>query len=471
MKRTSVVVIGGGITGLSAAYTLAGKSIDFLLIEQERRLGGTIRTERAEGFLLDAGPDAFLAQKPEAEALCREVGLGERVIPTIPAERAVYVLDRGRLHPLPEGMVLTVPTRVLPLATSSLFSVSGKLRMGLELLIPPRRDGQDESIASFIRRRLGRQALERLAEPLLAGIHSGEPERLSMDFLFPRFVQLEKKYGSLIRGMRKVAPPRNPKNNDEPPSVFLTLEGGLGELVEAVAAKLPAGSVREGEGVREVRREGGRYLLKLSSGEEVSASACIVAVPLRAAERLMENVSAELAALLAGIPTVSTAVAFLGFPRGEVRHPLAGYGVVVPRTEKRRILAATFVSSKFPNRAPSTHVLLRVFFGGARDPEVLALSDAALVDLARAELTAILGDLGDPSFSRVYRWQHGTPQIEVGHAGRLEAVEARLRELPGLQLAGNGLRGVGIPDCISDGRLQAEAAGRFLSSGATALQP
>ena len=461
MKSTTVAVVGGGITGLAAAHTLARQSVPFLLLERETRLGGTIRTERADGFLLDAGPDAFLAQKPEAVMLCRELGIEDRLIPTNPTARAVSVLDRNRLHPLPEGMVLTVPTRILPLAMSSLFSPWGKLRMACEPLIPPRRGGGDESIASFVTRRLGRQALERLAEPLLAGIHSGDPERLSMNALFPRFVELEEKYGSLIRGMRKMTPRRS---SGQSASVFLSLQGGLSELVEAVTAQLPEGSVRRGDGVHRVRWEGGLYVLRLASGEEVSASACILAVPLRVAERLVGELSSDLAALLGGIRTVSTAVVFLGFPREEVRHSLQGYGFVVPRTAKRRILAATFVSSKFPHRAPGSHVLLRVFLGGARDPEALALSDAALIDVARSELSGILGPLGTPSLTRVYRWEQSTPQVEVGHAKRLAAIEDRLGGWPGLELAGNGLRGVGIPDCISDGRRSAEAIREFLEA-------
>jgi protoporphyrinogen/coproporphyrinogen III oxidase len=462
VKQTSVVIVGGGITGLAAAHYLAQTSVPFLLVERETRLGGTIRTERADGFLLDAGPDAFLAQKPEGIGFCRDLGIGDRLIPTNPTARAVYVFDRDRLHPLPEGMVLTVPTRILPLAASGLFSPWGKLRMALEPLIPARRDGRDESIASFVTRRLGRQALERLAEPLLAGIHSGDPERLSMPGLFPRFVELERKYGSLIRGMRKMAPRRS---SGEPASVFLSLRGGLGELVEAVAATLPEGSVQRGGAIQSIRRGNDQYVLGLASGEEIFASACILAVPLRSAERIVRELSPDLASSLAGIRTVSTAVVFLGFPRGEVRHPLAGYGFVVPRTAGRRILAATFVSSKFPDRAPDSHVLLRAFLGGARDPEALSLPDADLIDLARRELEAILGPLGAHCLARVYRWEQGTPQVEVGHADRLAAVERRLAGLPGLQLAGNGLRGVGIPDCIADGRRSAEAAAELLDTG------
>ncbi|MGH9463841.1 MAG: protoporphyrinogen oxidase [Vicinamibacteria bacterium] len=466
MTHTSVVVVGGGIAGLAAAHTLAKRSIPFLLLEKNARLGGTIWTERANGFLLDAGPDAFLAQKPEAVTLCRELGLSDRLIPTNPTARAVSVLDRGRLHPLPEGMVLTVPTGILPLARSTLFSPLGKLRMAMEPFVPARADESDESITSFVSRRLGREALERLAEPLLAGIHSGDPDRLSMNALFPRFVQLEKNHGSLVRGMRKAR-----RSSGEPASIFLSLRGGLSELVEALVDRLPAGSIRRGDAVERVQRRKTGYGLQLASGEEVSASACVLAAPLRVNERLLHDLSADLATSLARIRTVSTAVVFLGFPRDQMPHALEGYGFVVPRTAGRRILAATFVSSKFAGRAPDAHVLLRVFLGGSRDPEVLQLSDADLVGLARDELTVILGPFGGHNLARAYRWEHATPQIEVGHADLLASIEVRLRDFPGLELAGNGLRGVGIPDCIADGSRAALAVAEILEAQAVTHRP
>jgi oxygen-dependent protoporphyrinogen oxidase len=462
--HTSVAVVGGGIAGLAAAHTLAKRSVPFLLLEKNARLGGTIRTERANGFLLDAGPDAFLAQKPEAVALCRELGLGDRLIPTNPTARAVSVLDRGRLHALPEGMVLTVPTRILPLARSTLFSPWGKLRMAMEPFVPARADQSDESITSFVSRRLGREALERLAEPLLAGIHSGDPDKLSMNALFPRFVQLEKKHGSLVRGMRKAAPHRS---SGEPASIFLSLQGGLSELVEALVGRLPAGSIRRGDAVVRVQRKKTGYGLELASGEELSASACILAAPLRVNERLLHELSTDLATRLARIPTVSTAVVFLGFPLDQMPRALEGYGFVVPRTAGRRILAATFVSSKFAGRAPEAHALLRVFFGGSRDPEVLELSDADLVGLARDELAGILGPFGSHTLARAYRWEEATPQMEVGHADLLVSIEAHLRDFPGLELAGNGMRGVGIPDCIADGSRAAAAVAELLEAQGT----
>jgi oxygen-dependent protoporphyrinogen oxidase len=468
VRETPVVIVGGGITGLSCAYTLAGRSIDFLLIEKQERLGGTIATERVDDFILDTGPDAFLIQKPDGLALCRELGLDDDLIPTNPEQRAVYVLFRGRLHPLPEGMVLTVPSRFLPLALSGLFSPLGKLRMGLELFIPARRDGQEESITSFVERRLGREVLDRLAEPLLAGIHSGDPDRLSMNELFPRFVGLEKKYGSLIRGIRKAKVPRG---SGAKKTLFMSLSGGLSVLVDALVDKLPRDAIVQGAGVERIRREGSGYVVETSAGEPISCRALALCLPAKAAGRLAEGLSADLSRTLTSQTSVSTAVVFLAFPREKVAHPLAGYGFVVPRTEGKRILAATFVSTKFPNRAPGSHVLLRGFLGGARDPEVLDLSDQQMVELVRRELSEILCDLPAPSLSRVCRWTDSTPQVELGHGERTARIDSLLSQIPGLQVSANGLRGVGIPDCIADGRRVGETLAAFIDgiSGTDAI--
>ncbi len=277
MKQTSVLIIGGGISGLACAYELGRGSVDFLLLEKQKRLGGTIRTEKVDDFILDTGPDAFLTQKPEAVGLCKELDLESRLIPTNPSKRNVFVLHRGALHPLPEGMVLTVPTRILPFVSSSLFSPLGKLRMGLELFVPARRDDGEESIGSFVERRLGRQALERLAEPLLAGIHSGTPDGLSMDQLFPRFVALEKKHGSLIRGMRKMRPRRGKGSSG---TMFMSLAGGMVEMVEALRERLPEESIVCGQKVCRLSRDGRQYRAETTSGEIFRADAVVLSMPL-----------------------------------------------------------------------------------------------------------------------------------------------------------------------------------------------
>lgn len=457
----TVAIVGGGISGLAAARALAKRSVPFQLFEASSRFGGVIRTERESGFVLDGGPDALLAQKPEAIALCRELGLGERLVPTSPTDRAVSVLHRGRLHPLPEGMMLAVPTRLAPFARSSLFSWPAKLRMGLDLVIPPRLDSGDESIASFLGRRFGRECVERLGEPLLAGIHSGDPERLSMRASFPRFLDLERRHGSLIRGLWAAGSAAHGK----PPSgsAFLSLRGGLGDLVEALVAALPADCVQRNRPVRTIDRHLDAFVLGFHNAASVKARSVILAAPPSKAAALLAPLAPEAARTLAAIPLVSTASVFLGYRREDVAHPLAGYGFVVPKREGLRTTALTFVSSKLPERAPEGHVLLRGFLGGARDPDVLdGRDDAALAGIVRDEMAALLGLRGAPVLTRVFRWPATTPQLEVGHLERIAEVERQLASVPGLYLSGAGIRVTGIPDCIADATRAAEAAAQFV---------
>jgi oxygen-dependent protoporphyrinogen oxidase len=451
-----VAIVGGGISGLAAAHVLARRGADFVLLEAAERFGGVIATERRDGFLLEGGPDSMLAQKPEGVALCRELGLAERLVPTNPVQRAVFVLRRGRLHPLPDGMMLAVPTRIWPFLRSSLFSWPGKLRMGMDMVLPARRGRDDESIADFLRRRFGQEAVDRLGEPLLAGIHSGDPERLSIRATFPRFADLEVAHGSLVRGLWRAAA-RGPKPAS-PPAAFYSLAGGLGELVQALVARLPASSLRAGVLVSGLRREGAEFRLETAGGEAVSARRVIVAVPAPRAAPLLAPLLPEVAATLAAIPFASTATVLLGYRRGDVAHPLHGYGFVVPRTEGLRTTACSFSSTKFPGRAPDGCVLLRGFVGGVRDPGALALSDEDLVELVRRELAPLLGLAGTPLLARVFRWPAGTPQMEVGHLARVAELERRLEAVPGLSLTGSGLRGTGIPDAVADGARVAQAA-------------
>ena len=453
--RSDVAIVGGGIAGLSAAYALAKNGVSFLLLEAAQRFGGVIRSETVNGFLLEAGPDSILAQKPEGIALCRELGLGERLVPTNPVERAVYVLHRGRLHPLPEGMSLAVPTRIAPFLRSGLFSWPGKLRIGLDLVIPARRGSDDESIASFLGRRFGREAVARLGEPLLAGIHAGDPERLSIRATFPRFADLEAGHGSLIRGLWAAPRPSGP-----PPAAFYSLRGGLGELVDALVARLPASSMMKGRAVRTLAREASGLRLGLEGGDAVRARSVILAAPAPRLASLLESLLPEAARTLAAIPFASSATLLLGYRRQDVAHPLSGYGLVVPRTEGLRCSACSFFSTKFPGRAPEGHVLLRVFLGGVRDPEVLALDDAALTHIVQEELRPVLGLRCAPVLARVYRWPGATPQMEVGHLERMAELERRLAEIPGLILTGAGIRVTGLPDTVAEGFRAAAAAQR-----------
>ncbi len=460
MKSTTVAVIGGGISGLAAAWTLHKRGVPYLLLEAGERFGGVVRTEREQGFVIEAGPDAMLAQKPEAIALCRELGLGERLVPTNPEKRAVYVLHRGRLHPLPEGMMLAVPTRILPFLRSGLFSWPGKLRMGLDVLLPGKDGDGDESIASFLRRRFGQEAVERLGEPLLAGIHAGDPERLSILATFPRFRELERKHGSLVRGLRRAKPPA-PAGGSPPPAGFYSLRGGLSELVETLVGHLDPGALCPRTRVGTIETSGDGSTIATDAGI-VAAKRVIVAAPGPSIAGALATLVPEAARALSAIPFASSATVALGYRRADVAHPLDGYGMVVPASERLRTTALSFVSSKFPYRAPEGHVLLRGFLGGAREPDAISLRDDEMIGIVKTEMRSVLGLSGEPVLGRVYRWPAATPQLEVGHLERMRAVEREIASCPGLFLTGAGVRSTGIPDCVADGTRAALSAAEGL---------
>jgi oxygen-dependent protoporphyrinogen oxidase len=444
---TEVVVVGGGIAGLAAAWELVRRGFRPTVLEASDRAGGVILTEQVNGFVIDAGPDALLVQKPAAITLCHELGLGDRLIPT-QLPRVAFVLRDGELIPLPEASFLGLPTRLGPFVRTKLFSWSGKMRMAREWLIAPRRDPGDESIASFIRRRFGVEAVDYLAEPLLAGIHAGDVNRLSIATLFPRLAEAERTHGSVLRAlssMRIVASPQG---------AFLSLPGGIGELVTALVAQLPPNTIRYGARVRHINGTG-PFTITLDAGETLHASRVIVASPAWAAAEMLAGVDATLASLCAEINYTSSAIAVFGLRADQVRHPLKGSGFVVPRVEHRRIMAATWVSSKWPLRAPEGHVLLRAFLGGAADPDILSEIDSIIAQRAWNELTSVLGISGEPMVTRVYRWPRASAQHEVGHMERMRAIDQRLINIPSLHLTGSGFRSTGIPDCVADARATA----------------
>ncbi len=457
MTSAAIAIIGGGISGLSAAWTLHQRGIPYRLLEAGPSLGGVIRTEEKDGFVLEGGPDSILAQKPEGIGLCRELGLGDRLIPTNPELKAIYILHRRKLHPLPEGMMLAVPTRILPMARSGLFSWPGKLRMGLDLVRPAGPQNGDESIATFLRRRFGQEAVERLGEPLLAGIHAGDPERLSILATFPRFRELEAKYGSLVRGMLS-APRPKPKPGTPAPAAFYSLRGGLRELVDALVARLDTASIRTGAAVRSLARDGDGYTIGLDGGDTVSAPRVIVAAPGPKIAPALAGLLPEVSRTLAAVPFASSATVLLGYRRSDVAHSLDGYGMVVPRGEGLRTTALSFVSTKFAHRAPEGHVLLRGFLGGVRDGSVLDLTDEEMVQAVERDMTPILGLRGRPRVTRVFRWPSSTPQLEVGHLERMRAVENAVAAVPGLHLTGAGIWSTGIPDSVADATRVAVAA-------------
>jgi protoporphyrinogen/coproporphyrinogen III oxidase len=461
-----VVVVGGGITGLTAAYRLlearrdaAGAPIAVTLLEARPRLGGNIRTERREGFLIDGGPDSFVVTRPQAAALCKEIGLGDRLIPTTPKNRKVYVLHRGALERLPEGLLLGVPTRILPMVQTSLLSWPTKARMALDLAIPRRALGGDESVGHFIRRRLGGAAVTQLAEPLLGGIYMGNVETLSMQSTFPQLIELERKHGSLIRGAIAQMAARAVAPGGPPASAFQSLLGGMGELIDTLAKKIEkaGGEIRIGAEVTSIRQgaAGAGFLLRTSrdAGEaaEIAADDVVLCTPAYVAADALDGLDRDISATLRQVPYLSTATVVCGYHRADVAHPLDASGLIVPKGEGRRIVAATFISSKWSARAPSDATLLRVFVGGHRDAGALAQSDEELIALATSELAALVGARARPILARVYRYARANAQPVIGHAARVQKIRALAERHPGLHFAGAAFDGVGIPDCVRQG--------------------
>jgi len=464
-----LVVVGGGITGLAAAHhalELARErriALELTLVEARERLGGTIATERAGGFLIEAGPDSFLSEKPWALALCRRLALEDRLARTDDRYRKVFVWHAGRLHPLPDGWELLAPTRLAPFLSSRLFSWPGKLRMAFDLVLP-RGIADDESLGAFVRRRLGREALERVAQPLVAGIYTADPDDLSLTATMPRFAELEKQERSIILGLRRARRrARETGVSGARWSLFVTLKEGMEELVAALATRLQPGTVLLKQRVAGVERRGDRWRVATAEGADLDADRVIVATESHAAARMLRYVDPTLATLLAEIPYASSATVTLGYRRADVAHPLDGFGFVVPHAQKRVLLACTFSSVKYAGRAPEGDVLLRAFVGGALNEAVLELDDAPLVMRARAELREALGITAAPALARVFRWPKAMPQYHVGHLARVETIERRAGALPGLDLAGGAYRSVGIADCVRSGEAAAE---RALGAGA-----
>jgi oxygen-dependent protoporphyrinogen oxidase len=452
-----VAIVGGGIAGLTAAWELSRRRMSFVVLERAPRAGGVIVSEELDGFTIDGGPDSLLIQKREGIALCEELGLGGRLVAT-KQPRIAYIQRGGRLHALPAASVLGIPTRVGPFVRTGLFTWPGKLRMGAELFVPPRRTDDDESIGAFMTRRFGREATTFLAEPLLAGIHAGDVDRLSMKALFPRLFEAEKQHGSLLRAFRNPEP-----RTANPDGAFKSLPGGLGELVRTLVRAIGEQNVCTNNGV--VSIGGGGPFVVRTARDTVDARAVIVAAPAYVVGALMRDRDRELADLCTQIPYASAATVALAFRRDAIGHPLNGSGFVVPRAEHAGILAASWLSSKWPHRAPGDgHALLRTFAGGARDPQALEKSDAELVALSLNALRPLLGINGTPLFTRVYRFERGNAQHEVGHLTRGAAIDRLLLSHPGLFVTGSGFRGVGIPDCVADARKTAGQAAAWLTT-------
>ncbi|MFN3653336.1 MAG: protoporphyrinogen oxidase [Armatimonadota bacterium] len=458
MKR--IVVIGGGVTGLAAAHRLVelrrerGLDLQVQLLEAGPRLGGVIGTELRGEFVLEQGPDSIITDKPWGVALARRIGLEGELVGTNDEHRRSFVVRGGQLVPVPEGFQLLAPSRFAPLAASPIFSWGGKARMALDLVIPPRRDDADESLGGFVLRRLGREALDRMAQPMIAGIYGADPMELSLRATLPRFLDMEREHGSVIRGMwarMRQAQARTSAGNGEKSGVsgaryglFASFRRGMQTLTDALAARLPEGAARLEKPVRALERDGSGWRVVLE-GEEIAADGVVVALPAYRAADLVAPHEAELAVVLRSVPYASAATLSLCYRREDVPHPLDGFGFVVPKLEGLTLHGCTFTNVKYPHRAPAGVALLRAFLGeGALQGRGREEVEARV----RADLRKLLGITAEPQFTVFWRGEQVMPQYRVGHLERVGEIERRVEALPGLRLAGNAYRGVGIPDCI-----------------------
>jgi protoporphyrinogen/coproporphyrinogen III oxidase len=470
-----VAIIGGGISGLSAAFALEEHRragiVDYALYESSPRVGGVLCTEQIDGCIVEAGPDSFISEKPWAADLCRTLGLGDQLIGSNDADRKTYILVHGRLIPMPDGLMFMVPTKILPTGLSPLFSWGTKLRMARELLRPPHSANGDESVASMVERHYGAEMVDRLADPLLSGVYGGEAANLSVRAVLPRFAEMERNHGSLGRAMVVARKKMRPGASRPAPPLFTSLKNGMQQLVETLAPRLHRASLLTGTCVHSLQPDAGGWVV--SSGTQSSDTqsdrfdAVIVALPTNAAAQLLSKCSPELAAELAGVGYSSSITVGLGYDRDVRRSLPPGFGFLVPRSEGKQLLAATFVHNKFPHRAPEDRALLRCFFAGSNAENVWQLSDDAIIGVVRNELQQILGLRAEPLFARVYKWKAAMAQYGVGHLERLDRIARFRDQLPGLTLAGNGYRGIGVPDCVRTGQ---EAAKEVVSKSYSITQ-
>jgi oxygen-dependent protoporphyrinogen oxidase len=464
MKR--IAIIGGGISGLSAAYTIeekrqSGTDVQYVLFESSPRLGGVLVTDRVDGCLVEAGPDSFLTEKPWAADLCREIGLGDQLIGSNDSERKTYIVTRGKLVVMPDGLMFMVPTKIMPTVLSPLFSLRTKIRMAAEWFHPPRKASEDETVAAMVKRHYGREVVELLADPLLSGVYGGEASQLSVRAVLPRFADMESKHGSLGRAMLEARKKMGAAASVPARPLFTSLKEGMQQMVDALVARLDANSLKTSSLVQLVIRQDDAWTV--SAGYQSDQfDAVIIATPAHAAADVLQSADENLSRDLGEIKYSSSVTVTLGYDEKVRRSLPPGFGFLVPRSEGHRMLAATFVHNKFPHRAPEDRALVRCFLGGARDEQILQTSEEEILEIVRGELRQIIGIALDaePLFARVYKWKSSMAQYSVGHLERLQRIEALGQKLPGLALAGNGYSGIGVPDCVRSG---AEAASKILA--------
>jgi oxygen-dependent protoporphyrinogen oxidase len=466
-----IIIVGGGIAGLAAAVHLkAGakahdKTVEVLLLEKNNRIGGKLLTEKIDKYLVEGGPDCFMPEKVWAVNLAKHLGLEPEMLPSNDQFKGTFIYSNKELHSLPEGVMLMVPTMFKPMAKSRLISWPGKMRMGMEVFVPKRKIMEDESLASFVTRRLGRECLEKIAEPLVAGIHTSNPDNMSILATFPRFVQMEQKSGSLIRGMLSAMKSRPHATLSGPPpkpgaskmTYFMSFENGMQSLPQACADYIGRDSIRFGAAVKAVEPTGKGYTVILENGEKLETDHVMLGTASYDAAEMVKDFDESLATQMNKIQWSSSATVSVAFRKEDVKVPLKGFGFIVPRVEGRRVNAATYSSIKWSFRAPDDRILIRVFVGGGHHEELVhELDDAGMTKMVLEELDTILGLKADAQFSKIYRWIKGMPKYTVGHLDRMAIIDRTLADHPGLHLIGCSYKGIGIGDCVHEAQIAAE---------------
>jgi oxygen-dependent protoporphyrinogen oxidase len=458
-----IAIIGGGISGLSAAYYLeqeraAGAPVEYSLFESSDRLGGVMFSDKIGDCVVEGGPDSFLTEKPWANQLCADLGIADDLIGSNDSQRITYILVKGRLIHMPDGLMFMVPTKLIPTALTSLFSWGTKFKMLGELMHPPRPVGKDETVADMVERHFGAEVVDRLADPLLSGVYGGDAASLSVRAVLPKFVEMEENYGSLCRAMlagrKKMAAIQKAKGY-APKPLFSSLKGGMQQMIDAIVARLNPQSLRTSTPVGQLTQKAGSWELATPRGTE-SFDAVIFATPARIASTMLSGIDAQLSEDLGKVEYSSSITVTLGYQREQLKSCLPGFGYLIPRSEGTRMLATTFVHTKFPFRAPDNKALVRCFLGGAKDQGVLKLNDDEVTALVRKELKQISGITADPWFVKVYRWDRAMAQYTPGHLERIERIGATLAKIQNLSIAGNFYKGIGVPDCIRTGKEAAQ---------------
>ncbi len=462
-----VAIVGGGISGLSAAFEMekaraANPGLEYVLFERSARLGGSIFSEQIDGCTVEGGPDSFMTEKPAAAKLCAELGIADHLVGSNDSSRKTYILLKNKLIPLPDGLMFMVPTKLIPTALTPLFTWKTKIRMGMELMHPPRPMHEDESVAALVERHYGPEVVDRLADPLLSGIYGGDAAVLSARTVLPRLVEMEEKHGSLSRGMlaaySKNKQPAAASNGKPARSLFSSLHGGMQEMVDGVTARLSPASIRTSTEIGGIAHTATGWQLTVD-GRPQDFDAVVLATPAWAAGALLAELDPQLGKDLVEIPYSSSITVTMGYNEADLGEMPDGFGFLIPASEGRSMLACTFVHRKFPGRAPEGRALLRCFLGGARNAALLNDTDEQLESRVRAELREILGVSAAPRFVRIHRWRRAMAQYSVGHQARMTRISAAVAGHAGLALAGNAYLGIGVPDCIRTGQ---EAVGRVL---------